>query len=318
VGGEHGTSAGGGRDVVAGLDIGGTGTSVVLLDGERVVAREHAATPARDGGAAMVAAAAGLVRSALAAAPGTRLVGAGVGAAGVVDGASGTVVAASDSFRDWAGFPLATELGAALGVPVRVENDVNAFALGEARLGAARGLDDVLAIMLGTGVGGAFVLSGGLYRGPTGAAGEIGHVAGFGDLSCTCGGRGHLETLASGRAVARSYGRAAGVTVAGAREVADLARAGDPHARGAFAAAADAVGRAAVLVASLLDVTDVVVGGGVATAWDLLADGIEAGVRREPPVSGAAVRVRPSALGRDAVALGAASIAPAAALSLAG
>ncbi|MFE7406908.1 ROK family protein [Isoptericola sp. NPDC057559] len=317
MGRDHGAPDGA-RDVVAGLDIGGTGTSVVLLDGERVVAREHAPTPARDGGAAMAATAAGLVRSALGATPGARLVGAGVGAAGVVDAASGTVVAASDSFRDWAGFPLGAELGAALGVPVRVENDVNAFALGESRLGAARGLDDVLAVTLGTGVGGAFVLGGELYRGPRGAAGEIGHVRGFGDLPCTCGGRGHLETLASGRAVARAYQRAAGTAVAGAREVADLARAGDPHARDAFAAAADAVGRAAVLVASLLDVTDVVVGGGVAAAWDLLGPGVAESVLREPPVSGAAVRARPSSLGRDAVALGAASLAPAAALSLPG
>ena len=306
------------RDVVAGLDIGGTGTSVVLVDGERVVARQHGATPAGEGGPAMVAAAAGLVRSALRAAPGTRLAGAGVGAAGVVDPATGTVVAASDSFAGWAGFGLADALGDALGVPVAVENDVNAFALGEARSGAARGLADVLAVTLGTGVGGALVLGGNLYRGPSGAAGEIGHVAGFGDLPCTCGGRGHLETLASGRAVARAYERATGLAVPGARQVAELARAGDGDARRAFDGAAHAVGRAAVLVATLLDVTDVVVGGGVASAWDLLGPGIAASVRREPPVSGADVRVAPSALGREAVALGAATVAPAGALSLLG
>jgi glucokinase len=130
-----------------------------------------------------------------------RLEAVGVGAAGVIDRRDGSILAASDSFRDWAGYPLAHDLRAAFGVPVAVENDVNAFVEGERRFGAMRELDDVLGITLGTGVGGALVLAGELYTGPHGAAGEIGHMPGFGDRRCSCGRTGHLETLASGRSI---------------------------------------------------------------------------------------------------------------------
>jgi glucokinase len=298
------------RPLVVGVDIGGTGTSAVLFDGERAVARAQAPTPAKEGGPAMARTAAGLVRTVVDELEGATLAGVGVGAAGVIHPVTGTVLAASDSFRDWAGFPLARELVAELGVPVVVENDVNAFALGEARIGAARGLADVFAMTLGTGVGGALVLDGTLYRGPSGAAGEIGHVAGFGGLRCTCGGTGHLETLASGTSIVRSYARRSGSACdGGAGEVAERARSGDRHAQEAFAEAGHAVGRAAVLVATLLDVADIVVGGGVTGAWDLLAPAIQAGILAEPPVSGAAVRVVPASLADDAVALGAACAA---------
>jgi glucokinase len=94
-----------------------------------------------------------------------------VGAAGVIDHESGTIRAASALFADWAGFPLGPELAQRLGVPVRVENDVNAFLLGEAAA-AGPSVPDVLGVMLGTGVGGALVIGGELHHGPHGAAGR--------------------------------------------------------------------------------------------------------------------------------------------------
>ncbi|EFG65618.1 ROK family protein, partial [Streptomyces sp. SPB074] len=107
----------------------------------------------------------------------------------------GRILVASDSTRGWAGFAVTEAVESALGVPAFLDNDVNAFLLGEISAGAVRGERDVLGMTLGTGVGGA------LFPGPHGAAGEIGHIHGFGDLPCTCGGRGHLETLASGRSI---------------------------------------------------------------------------------------------------------------------
>ncbi len=136
-----------------------------------------------------------------------RLLGVGVGAAGVVDARAGRILVASDSFRDWAGFAVTAAFEeAGSRVPAFLDNDVNAFLRGEAAAGAVAGEAHVLGMTLGTGVGGALWLDGALYDGPHGAAGEIGHVPGFGDLPCTCGGRGHLETLASGRAIAARYG----------------------------------------------------------------------------------------------------------------
>ncbi|CAM5687136.1 ROK family protein [Streptomyces purpurascens] len=211
-------------EVVAGVDIGGTTTQVVLCAADlRVVDRVAVPTPAAEGGGAMTDAALDAVRLLLGRTP-ARLLGVGVGAAGVVDARAGRILVASDSFRDWAGFPVTAAVQEGLGVPAYLDNDVNAFLRGEAVGGAAAGEPHVLGMTLGTGVGGALWLDGRLYDGPHGAAGEIGHVPGFGDLPCTCGGRGHLETLASGRAIAARYAE----RVAGS-EVEGVDRAGPPE-----------------------------------------------------------------------------------------
>ncbi len=122
----------------------------------------------------------------LAAEAGVAVAAVGVGAAGVIDHESGTIRAASALFADWAGFPLGPELAQRVGVPVRVENDVNAFLLGEAAA-AGPSVPDVLGVMLGTGVGGALVIGGELHHGPHGAAGEIGHTPGYSASSAPAG-----------------------------------------------------------------------------------------------------------------------------------
>lgn len=299
--------SGAARHAVAGIDIGGTKTAGVLVDAEgTVLARATRDTPARVGGEAMAETAALLVEE-LSAHAGVRADAVGVGAAGVVEPGTGSIRAASDLFVDWAGFPLGERLRARLEVPVRVENDVNAFLLGETAWGSARGRD-VLGVMLGTGVGGALVLDGRLRHGPHGAAGEIGHTPGYGDLVCTCGMTGHLETLASGTSIARRYTAATGEPVDGARAVADRARAGDAVAAAIFADAGRAVTLACVSAATLVDVSLAVVGGGVVAAWDLLEPAVDATLTSDPPVSGVPLRIVPGSLRGDAVVLGAAAL----------
>lgn len=293
--------------VVAGVDIGGTKTSGALVASDgTVLARATRDTPARTGGAAMAETAALLVEE-LADDAGVRPAAVGVGAAGVVDHRSGSIRAASDMFVDWAGFPLGERLADRLCVDVRVENDVNAFLLGETAWGSGHGRD-VLGVMLGTGVGGALVLDGRLRHGPYGAAGEIGHTPGYSDLICTCGRTGHLETLASGTSIVRRYAAATGRPVASARAVAERARAGDPAAVRVFDEAGRAVALACVSAATLVDVPLAVIGGGVASAWDLLAPTVEATLLSDPPVSGAPLRIVPGTLRGDAVVLGAAAL----------
>lgn len=293
---------------LAGIDIGGTKISAVLVDdGGRVLRQGVVPAPAKDGGAAMATAAAGLVRR-LAQEADVRVVASGVGAAGVIDQERGVVVAASATFADWAGFALAAALEERLGFPVRIENDVNAFLLGELRWGAARGSSDVVGIMLGTGVGGAIVLDGALHHGANGAAGEIGHTPGYSGLVCTCGQTGHLETLASGTSIARRYAEIAGSGTVSAAEVAERARAGDPVAATVFADAGRAVALAASTSASLLDLPLIVVGGGVSAAWDLLEPAILATLATDAPVSGYPLRVVPAELDGDVVARGAAAL----------
>jgi glucokinase len=294
----------------AGVDIGGTKirAAVVTADGA-VLASATAPTPS--GGAAMLDVAAGLVERATATAR-VRVAAVGVGAAGVVDPVTGEVLAASDSFVGWVGTDLRTGLATRTGLPVTLANDVDAFLVGEATWGAVRGVRSAAGIALGTGVGGALWLDGALYRG-AGAAGEIGHMPGFGDARCTCGQRGHLETLASGRSVERRYGEAVAAGgsggVVGAAEIEARARAGDEAAVRVLADAGRAVGSAVLVLAALLDVGHVVVGGGLAHAWELLEPAVRARLDDEPPVSGHPVEVRRAVLGGDATVVGAAALA---------
>ncbi|MEV7934437.1 ROK family protein [Curtobacterium sp. NPDC089185] len=292
--------------VIAGIDVGGTNTKVVLTDADLVVVgRVDLPTPAHEGGAAIVGSALDAVAGLLDRHD-AELIGVGVGAAGVVDAASGTVLVTANSFTGWAGYRVTEAITAAVGVPATLDNDVNAFLLGEVATGAVEGETDVLGMTLGTGVGGALVLGGALFAGPRGAAGEIGHVPGFGDAPCTCGQSGHLETVAGARGIADRYAERSGHR-SSAREVADAARAGDADAVEVFRTAGWGVARAALLAAGILDVTTVVVGGGIARSWDLLGPAVSTAIAAEPPVSGATVRFAHSSLGADAVALGAAA-----------
>ncbi|PCN47730.1 sugar kinase [Curtobacterium sp. 'Ferrero'] len=292
--------------VLAGVDVGGTNTKVLLTTTDLdVVDRVDLPTPAHAGGAAIVATALGAVTDLLDRHR-ASLTGVGVGAAGVVDATTGTVLVTGNSFTGWAGFGVTAAVTAALGVPATLDNDVNAFLLGEVATGAVAGQADVLGMTLGTGVGGALVLGGRLFAGPRGAAGEIGHVPGFGDAPCTCGQVGHLETLAGARGIADRYAERSGRRTT-ALGVAEAARAGDADAAAVFEHAGWGLARAALLTAGILDVTTVVIGGGIARSWDLLEPAVAAAVAAEPPVSGAPIRFAQSALGADAVALGAAA-----------
>lgn len=292
-------------DPTAGVDIGGTKIrAAVVAPGGAVLASATAPTPS--GGEAMLDVAAELVARAVASA-GFPVAAVGVGAAGVVDPGTGEVLAASDSFSGWVGTNLKDGIANRTGLRVVAANDVDSFLVGEATWGAVRGVRSAAGIALGTGVGGALWLDGALYRG-AGAAGEIGHMPGFGTARCTCGQRGHLETLASGRSVARRYAELGGAVV-GAAEVEARALAGDATAVRVLADAGHAVGSAVLMLAALLDVGHVVVGGGLARAWDLLEPALLARLREEPPVSGHPIVVRRAVLGGDATVVGAAALA---------
>jgi glucokinase len=297
------------RDRWLGVDIGGTKTRVgVVGAGHRVLEVREAPTPARDGPAAVLEVVAALGREL--AGRFTGLAGCGVGTAGVVDPASGAVLASTDALAGWPGTPVGPRLRALLGLPVQVDNDVNAFAVGEAAAGAARGRAHVLAVMVGTGVGGAFLLDGRPWRGAHHNAGEVGHlpVPGFGDRPCSCGGRGHLESVSAGPAMAASYRRRAGEAVPFAT-VARRAEAG----HGPAAEVVDEGGRVlGQLLAGLVNAVDpevVVLGGGAAQPGGRYWDQAERHYRRHLLPTVREVPLLAPRLGRDAVLVGAAELA---------
>ncbi|WP_084515987.1 ROK family protein [Microbacterium luticocti] len=299
--------------VVVAVDIGGTKTAVALVDRSgRIVARDEASTPGQDGPDAILGTVLRLAHALIAAAPGP-VRGVGVGTAGVVDTTTGRIVSSTDTLAGWPGTDVAgalrAGLTAAIGpVPVHVQNDVDAFAAGEVRYGAATGCRSALVLAVGTGVGAAVVLDGHVRRGAHHVAGEIAHapVAGADHLRCPCGRYGHLEAIGSGVGLHRHFASLGGSAGDG-REVAQRAASGDPLAVRAVTDSGAAVGRAIAAAVTVLDPECVVVSGSVAVAGSLWWDAMDAAMRAQLVDVLHDLPLRPGSLGADAPLQGAAA-----------
>lgn len=297
------------------IDIGGTKTAAAALndDGE-LYAWVSAPTPALAGANAVLALVRSLARQvqATAVARGLALSAVGVAAAGAIDVERGMPVYAGATLPGWAGAPIRADLEAALDLPVIVDNDVNALALGELQMGAGRGYSDLLVVAVGTGVGGALIQGGRLWRGSSWSAGEIGHllVDLEGRRRCNCGQAGHLEAYVAGPALAAQYQELAGLAEAiDLRDVAERANAGDPHAVEAIVMGARVLGQALAGVACLLDPQAIVIGGGVAELGDLWWSALRSALRSGPLPGPARVIVMPAQLGPRAGLVGAGCLA---------
>lgn len=292
---------------VVGVDLGGTKIAAAVVDPDgrvgEVVTRP---TPSLEGPDAVLDAVAELVGGIVGDAPVV-----GVGAAGVIDPVRGVVESSTDAIAGWAGTDLAGGLSRRLGRPVVADNDVNAHAVGEAWLGAGRGVSSMLLVTAGTGVGAAIVVDGRPLAGRRNMVGEIGHVPARGAerLRCGCGRDGHLEAIASGPGLVRHHARLAGSPATDARAVAAAAGAGDPVAAGALADAATALGTALAGLVTTLDPDVVVLGGGLAGAGESWWDTVEATLRRELVDRLADVPLRRPELGAVAAIVGAARLA---------
>ncbi|MCA8982003.1 MAG: ROK family protein [Planctomycetes bacterium] len=234
----------------------------------------------------------------------------GLGVPGLVDRTRG-LVTVCPNLAPLEGFPLRTELARELDIDeagVAIENDANAAALGEHWLGGAREERDVAVITLGTGVGGGLILGGELFVGPSGLAGEIGHlcVDPSGPL-CGCGSRGCVEALASATAAARRA-RDAGLDDDLAR-LAERARAAEGPERVLLRDIGRDLGRGLATVLVLLDVRAYLIGGGFGAALDVLHDGILDGlIERSWGRSRESLRILPATLGPRAGWVGAARL----------
>ncbi len=314
------------------IDIGGTklGAGVVAPSGD-IVGRYQVPTPRTgDAGTVFEALCAAVDRSLAAAgidhdtnhdgaagdgpaAPLRRaLCGMGVATAGPLDVRAGTV--SPVNIAAWRGFPLRDRLAARYGLDVVMFGDALAVTIAEHWRGAARGLDNVLGMVVSTGIGGGLILGGRAVPGTNGNAGHLGHMSiDPNGPACPCGGVGCVEALASGTAIAqwaaeRTQHRAVPLTTAVA--VADAARAGDDVAQRAFDRAGEALGMAIAGAVTLLDLDRVVIGGGVAQAFDLMEPALQRSYARFATLAyAAAPRVVTAALAGDAGLLGAAAVA---------
>ncbi|MBV9382372.1 MAG: ROK family transcriptional regulator [Streptosporangiaceae bacterium] len=190
-----------------------------------------------------------------------------------------------------------------------VDNDVNLMALGEHRA-TYPGLEHLLFIKAGTGIGCGIIVSGHLHRGADGAAGDVGHIHVPGcDAPCRCGNTGCLEAVAGGQAMA-SHLTAKGLAAATARDVASLATRGDTLARQEVRAAAQHIGEVLAAIVSFANPSAIVVGGSLAQLDDVLLSGIRAGIHaRALPLAQRSLRIETSTLGERAGTVGAIALA---------
>lgn len=194
-----------------------------------------------------------------------RVLGVGLVIPGVVDPATGTSL--NSYFPHWRGLPLRHLLEERLELPVMVDNDANAVALAEHRFGAGRGVDQMIGITVGVGVGAGLIVDGRLYRGRKNGAGELGHVVlDMKGPTCVCGKNGCLEALAGDRALVANA--AAAVTAGRVTAIAPLAGSPERITREIIVAAARAGDR---LACELLEQAGEWLGQGVAGAVNLLS-----------------------------------------------
>jgi len=253
-----------------GVDLGGTKTEIVALEGPREVLRRRVDSPRGDY-AATVATIAGLVEAAEAelGKPGTV----GVGIPGAVSPATGLVKNANSTWL--IGRPLDRDLGERLRREVRVANDANCFALSEAADGAGAGEGVVFGVIAGTGTGAGITVDGRVLTGANAIAGEWGHnplpwptAEEAPGPECYCGRRGCIETFLSGPGLAADHRRATGAERS-PEDIAAAAGEGDPGCRASLDRYVHRMARALAHVINILDPDVIVLGGGMGNIADL-------------------------------------------------
>ena len=309
----------------AGIDVGGTKIEAAAVDADGMAHEAiRTATDVAAGPKGITAAIVGAVRL-LTDRAGSPPAGIGIGIAGQIDAATGSVRFAPN--LGWHDVPLASDIKAALGVAVVVTNDVRAAAFGEWRHGAGRGLDDLVCVYVGTGIGGGIVSGGRLLAGCANTAGEIGHIVVEVDGPvCTCGGRGCLEAIAGGWAIGRAAREAIENSVEGsgaildaaggaieavsAEAVAKAAAAGDALALRILEKAGDALAAGCVSLVNAFNPCRLVLGGGVIDGVPRLIDRVRKEVSSYAlPAAAASAEVVAADLGRAAGVVGAGSLA---------
>jgi glucokinase len=246
----------------------------------------------------------------------------GVGVPGLVNPQTGRVVISTD-IPSVARGDLRAELEKATGIPVTLDNDANAGALGEYTVGAGRGSRNMFYVTIGTGIGGAIIIDGKLWRGASGFAGEFGHITIDPEgVECVCGNVGCLETVASApNIVRRTHERLMRDSTSSlsrlglnkdftAADIAHEARNGDDFAAMMMARTGRSIGTAIAAVINLLNTERIVLGGGVMDAGELILNPIiEEARRRSFQPNFESTQIVAATLGPDAVSIGAALLA---------
>jgi glucokinase len=307
-----------------GVDLGATTvkTGIVSRDGKLLY---HSKMPshAEQGPEAVVRQIHASVREALTHTGGQSVAGIGIGSPGVVNDQG--VVQAPPNFVRWDSVPLRSEIQKLFnGISIQVENDANTAGIAEAQFGAGRNFPNFLFVIWGTGVGGGIILNRQIYRGPTGGAGEIGHICiDHNGPACNCGSRGCVEAYVGQRYLSKrteeklkSRPQSKILKLVGGDVskiepyfIAQAAHEGDALAQEILVEAGTLLGVALAGVMNTLDFRVSIIGGGISAAGDVVMPAILESVKAhvlKPLKPG--IRVIPAQLGNDAGILGAAGL----------
>lgn len=301
--------------VVLGIDVGGTNLRVGVVSDNRVLAESRfeadfsgmcRALPQSDALAGILAALAGAIEQALSAHP--QVAAIGIGFPGFIDPKT-RQISRSPNLPGLADVDIATPLRERFGLAVVLENDANAAACGEYALLAEKS-GSLIYVGLGTGIGGGLVLHGQPYSGDNGVAMEIGHlIVEPGGRQCGCGNKGCVEQYASASGVVRNFLELSGQNLSAA-QIAHLAADGDAHAVAAFSMAGEWLAMALAHILKVIDVQNVVIGGGLSASWPLLSASFNSRLQQDLiPAQRGKIKITVSHAGDQAGMIGAAALA---------
>ncbi|MBF8184677.1 ROK family transcriptional regulator [Nonomuraea sp. K274] len=298
----------GGARLVLAADLGATRARLAVIDlGMSVLAERTAELSIDQGPEQTLGWVAGAFQDLLSAAGRdlSQVCGVGIGLPGPVEHASGRP-ANPPIMPGWDGFAVPDWLGARLGAPVLVDNDVNVMALGE-HWAARPEVDHLIFIKMGTGIGCGIISGRRLHRGAQGAAGDVGHVrVPASEAPCRCGNVGCLEAVAGGGSMAAAL-RASGIEAEGSRDVVALMRAGDLRATRLVRQAGREVGTVMASIVNFFNPSVIVIGGDVAEAGEQVLAGVRETIySRSLPLATQHLGIRVSQLGDRAGVMGAA------------
>ncbi|HEX7056336.1 MAG TPA: ROK family glucokinase [Bacilli bacterium] len=308
--------------VYVGVDLGGTNIKVGICDQDgNLLHKMEGPTEAEGGANKVVENIARYAHQLVDQSPyrWEQVAGIGTGIPGFTDVKNGIVKMAPNLL--WKNVPIKSMLEDLLQKKVRIDNDANVAALGEALSGAGKGIDHIVLFTLGTGVGGGIINNGKIVQGFSGVAGELGHLQVVPDLEaiqCGCGQMGCVETVSSATGIVRMAKDAVErgdrtqlnlLETITAKDVFDAARAGDEVALRIIQRAAFYLGKTMAIIALSVNPERFIIGGGVSRAGDVLFDPIrEYFLKYTPEPAREGVSIVPAQLGNDAGMIGAAGL----------
>jgi glucokinase len=295
--------------MIGAIDIGGTKIAAgVVDDNGRILASTESPTNARAGFTQAVSRMASMLRQ-TAKEAGAEITGIGIGSTGPVDPETG-LIGNVEFLPGWEGESLVPALAKEFDVPIAVENDADAAALGEAFWGAGRGKRNVIFVTIGTGLGAGIILDGRLYRGIDRSHPELGHhVLDADGPLCSCGARGCWEKLASGTSIAEWYNAQSSAEPISAKRIFELAAEGNTKAMKAVERESYYLGVGVANLATIFSPEMIILGGSVMGSAALLMDGIRQVVRQNCTfVPHEKIEIRVASLGPYTGLIGAARV----------